>query len=130
VCGELFRADARVGRRQRACGGPECQQQRRRQTQARWRQSHPDYFVDRRLRRRAVEVRAATAAAGRGAKAARLPEPLSVPAELRRIPWDLAQDEIGVQTTDFITVVACVLVRLQKDQRRGQVTDPTGLGRR
>ena len=54
MCGELFQADRRVGARQRACGRPECQQKRRQQTQRRWRQRHPDYFVDRRLRQRAL----------------------------------------------------------------------------
>jgi hypothetical protein len=46
-----------------------------------------------------------------------------MPGELRRIPWDLAQDEIGVQATDFLGVVACLLLRLVKDQRRRQVLD-------
>jgi len=117
VCGELFRADRRVGTRQRCCGRPECQQERRRETQSRWRERYPDYFVDRRLRLRAAETRAAEAGL------VRRPAPLAVPADLRRIPWDLAQDEIGVQVTDFLAVVACLLVRIAKDQRLGQVVD-------
>lgn len=131
VCGELFRADARVGARQRACGRPQCQQKRRQQTQSRWRQRHPDYFLDRRLRLRAAVVRAAESPPrGRAEPGARRPAPLGVPVELRRLPWDLAQDEIGVQVTDFIAVVACLLVRIAKDQRRRQVVDSVGLGQR
>lgn len=125
-CGELFRSDRRVGARQRSCSRRECQQKRRRETQVRWRERNPDYFVDRRLRLRAAEARAAEASAspaGRAAESARRPAPLAVPAELRRIPWDLAQDEIGVQATDFLAVVACLLVRIAKDQRPGQVID-------
>jgi len=126
VCGELFQADRRVGTRQRACSRPECQQKRRRETQGRWRERSPDYFMDRRLRLRAAEARAAAASAsqaGRSAGLSRRPAPLAVPAELRRIPWDLAQDEIGVQVTDFVAVVACLLVRIAKDQRLHQVVD-------
>lgn len=119
VCGELFRADPRVGPRQRACSQPECQQKRRQETQGKWRKCNPDYFVDRRLRVRALAACAAQSpAVGRAEESARRPAPLRVPAQLGRIPWDFAQDEIGVQVTDFIAVVACLLVRLAKDQRR------------
>ena len=125
VCGELFRADPRVGPRQRACGRSQCQQERRKQTQARWRKRNPEYFLDRRLRARALAARAAE---GRQVGPSdglegRRPAPLGVAWELRRIPWDLAQDEIGVQVTDFLAVVACLLVRIAKDQRQGQVVD-------
>lgn len=125
VCGELFRADRRVGARQRTCSRAECQQERRQETQGRWRERNPDYFMDRRLRVRSLAARAAAESrqTGRAAGVTRRPAPLAVPAELRRIPWDLAQDEIGVQVTDFVAVVACLLVRIAKDQRRHQVVD-------
>lgn len=126
VCGELFLADPRVGERQRACSQRECQQERRRETQAGWRERNADYFVDRRLRLRAAATRAAEASAGKTIERAarsRRPAPLAVPVELRRIPWNLAQDEIGVQVTDFLAVVACLLVRIAKDQRLRQVVD-------
>jgi len=126
VCGELFLADPRVGERQRACSQQKCQQERRRETLAGWRERNPDYFVDRRLRLRAAATRAAEASAGETigrAARSRRPAPLAVPVELRRIPWDLAQDEIGVQVTDFLAVVACLLVRIAKDQRLRQVID-------
>jgi hypothetical protein len=125
VCGELFRADPRVGSRQRACSRPECQQERREKTQGKWRERNPDYFIDRRLRMRALTARAATESSSSGwtAGVRRRPAPLAVPLELRRIPWSLAQDEIGVQVTDFLAVVACLLLRIAKDQRRLQVFD-------
>lgn len=125
VCGELFRADRRVGVRQRTCSRMECQQERRRETQGKWRERNPDYFVDRRLRMRSLAARAAmeSGPAGRAAGVARRPSPLAVPSELRPIPWNLAQDEIGVQATDFLAVVACLLLRIAKDQRQAQVID-------
>lgn len=124
VCGELFRADPRVGPRQRACSRPECQHKRRKETQSKWRKRNPDYFIDRRLRGRALAARAAqSSTVGRAEESLRRPAPLRVPGELGPIPWDLAQDEIGVQATDFIAVVACLLVRLAKDQRQRQVVD-------
>jgi hypothetical protein len=124
VCGELFRADRRVGVRQRTCSRVECQQERRRETQGKWRERNPDYFVDRRLRARALAARAAQSGpAGRASGVTRRPAPLAVPPELRRIPWNLAQDEIGVQVTDFLAVVACLLLRIAKDQRRAQTID-------
>jgi hypothetical protein len=125
VCGELFRADRRVGARQRTCSRAACQQERRRETQGNWRQRNPDYFMDRRLRMRSLAARAATESgpSGRAAGVTRRPAPLAVPLELRQIPWTLAQDEIGVQVTDFLAVVACLLVRIAKDQRRAQTID-------
>lgn len=125
VCGELFQADRRVGARQRTCSRTECQQERRRKTQSRWRERNPDYFMDLRLRVRALAARAAAEnrPSGQGARVTRRPAPLAVPPELREIPWNLAQDEIGVQVTDFIAVVACLLVRIAKDQRASQALD-------
>ena len=117
ACGELFQANPRVRGRQRTCSRSDCQQKRRRETQRKWRERNPDYFVDRRLRVRALAARAAESRqVGRVDGLARRPAPLRVPAELRCLPWDLAQDEIGVQTTDFIAVLACLLVHLMKDQ--------------
>lgn len=114
-----------MGARQRTCSRVECQQERRRETQGKWRERNPDYFMDRRLRLRSLAARAAMEGgrAGRSAGVTRRPSPLTVPTELRRIPWNLAQDEIGVQVTDFLAVVACLLVRIAKDQRRSQTID-------
>lgn len=125
VCGELFRAGGRVGARQRTCGRAECQQKRRREIQGKWRERNPDYFMDRRLRMRALAAREAAQSrqAGQVGGVTRRPPPLAVPPELRQIPWTLAQDEIGVQTTDFLAVVACLLVRIAKDQRVSQAID-------
>lgn len=53
----------------------------------------------------------------------RRPEPLWVPAALRRVPWDLAQDEIGIPATDFLALTARLLVGVVKDQITGKGLD-------
>jgi hypothetical protein len=113
ICRRWFRPDPRVGSRQRACGNPECQAARRVQTQRNWRESRPDYFTARRIRERGEQDRP--------------PEPLRLPPPLSRLPWDIAQDQFGVQGTDFIGVLSTVLLRSAQDQFRAYSTDNTGL---
>jgi len=113
ICRRWFRPDPRVGSRQRACGNPECQAARRVQTQRNWRESRPDYFTARRIRERGEQDRP--------------PEPLRLPPPLGRLPWDIAQDQFGVQGTDFIGVLSTVLLRSAQDQFRAYSTDNTGL---
>ena len=56
-CRCWFTPDPRVGKRQRACTKPSCQEVRRVETQARWRASHPEYAVpDVRFRRQGVHI--------------------------------------------------------------------------
>lgn len=117
--------DSRVGSRQRACSRPECQRERRRRTQASWRSRNPEYFRARWLRERAALAQAAGESRGVSPAAesepARRPSPIRVHGALRQIPWETAQDEIGVEATDLIAVVAILLVRAMQDQRRLQV---------
>src|SRR5213593_2705980 len=104
ICRRWFRPDPRVGSRQRACGKPECQETRRVQTQRNWRESRPDYFTARRIRERGEQARS--------------PEPLRLPPPLNRLPWDIAQDQFGVEGTDFIGILSTVLLRAAQDQIR------------
>jgi hypothetical protein len=46
----------------------------------------------------------------------RRPPPLRLPGVLGRLPWDLAQDEIGVQATDWIGLAARVVLSAAKDE--------------
>lgn len=46
----------------------------------------------------------------------RRPAPLRLPGFLGQLPWDLAQDEIGVQVTDWIGLVAKVVLAMAKDE--------------
>jgi hypothetical protein len=127
ICGGWFHPDPRVGSRQRACGKRACQKKRREKTQAAWRSENPEYFLRRRLQRRATAARAAEEAVEdpqllRALEAegeVRRPGPLRLPKVLARIPWDLAQDEIGVAATDFLAVTARLLVKVAQDQITG-----------
>jgi len=109
ICRRWFRPDPRVGIRQRACGQPECQAARRKQTQASWRARSPDYFIGRRMQ-------------ARGALS-QPPEPLRLPAPLNRLPWDIAQDEFGVKGADFIGVMGVLLAGAAQDQLRAYPAD-------
>lgn len=46
-------------------------------------------------------------------------------APLDRVPWDFAQDEIGVQITDLIGLVAKVLMGAVQDEIRVQLVEGT-----
>jgi hypothetical protein len=131
ICRKWFRPDRRVGSRQRACGKPECQRKWRAKSQAAWRSRQPDYFIERRLRQRSIAAREAAEAAEKRKKIVqegkvpevakaevRRPPPLRLPGFLGRLPWDLAQDEIGVQTTDWIGLAAKVVRAMVKDEIR------------
>ena len=110
-CRKWFFPDRRVGARQRACSSAECQRNRRSETQASWRQRNPDYFIARR-----IDERDATQA----------PSPLRVPAPLSKLPWDLAQDQFGVQGTDFIGVMGKLLLEHAQDQYKVYLVDSAG----
>ena len=112
ICHRWFRPDPRIGSRQRACRNTECQAARRVQTQRNWRKSCPDYFTARRIRDRGERDRP--------------PEPLRLPPPLSELPWDIAQDEFGVQGTDFIGILSRVLLRFAQDQFKAYSPDKTG----
>jgi hypothetical protein len=126
ICGRWFYPDPRVGDRQRACSEPACQSTRRQQTQAHWRARNAEYFVARRIAERAgaagsvalVEAeRASSAAAPAEPITARMPKPLD------RLPWDVAQDQFGVQGAEFLSALGRLLVRRAQDERTRQVAD-------
>lgn len=54
ICGKRFEPDWRLGKRQRTCGGADCQKMRRRANTERWRAAHPeaDDSVSRQARQR------------------------------------------------------------------------------
>jgi hypothetical protein len=55
------------------------------------------------------------------------PEPLRLPPPLSRLPWDIAQDEFGVQGADFIGILSTVLLRAAQDQFKAHPIENTGL---
>ena len=82
---------------------------RRKKTQAKWRAQNPDYFIARRIQNHGSRERAA--------------EPQRLPAPLSQLPWDIAQDEFGVQGAAFIGVMGTLLLRSAQDQFRAYVID-------
>jgi hypothetical protein len=92
-------------------------------TQAEWRWRNPEYFVRRRLAERATVARAVDEAVGDPRKRRpdlHRPTPLRMPAVLRKVPWHLAQDELGVVGTDFLAVTARELVAVAQDLKTGK----------
>ena len=130
ICRKWFHPDPRVGPRQRACRNPDCRKKWRAKTQAGWLSHQPEYFIERRLRLRSLAAREAAEASEKREKAVRekgkvpevteaelrRPPPLRFSGVLGRLPWDLAQDEIGVQTTDWIGLIGRVVLRAAKDE--------------
>ena len=106
LCGSWFQPDARVGARQHACSGAECQQRRRRRKQAQWRRRNPDYFVARRW----------TAAVDDAAEAG----PGRSPAPLEQVPWDVVQSQMGAKAAVIIGLLLRVLVLHLQSQMLAQ----------
>jgi hypothetical protein len=111
ICGCWFQPDARVGDRQHVCSKAECQAQRRRRKQARWRRCNPDYFVARRWT-------AATVA--KEARAPRAPPPLE------KVPCDVVQSQMGRQPGVILGLFGRVLLLGVQSQLRHQVCVITG----
>jgi len=101
--------DPRVKSRQRTCGQPECRRSRHRKTDRAWHAQHPDYDRGRRLQKKLEQ------AAQKGAPK----RPAEVP--LSGLPWDVVQDEIGIQAVVIIQELAKVLVRHAQAERWTQV---------
>ena len=57
------------------------------------------------------------------ADAKRPPEPLRLKAPLGRLPWDIAQDEMGVAAADFLGILVRVLLRVAQSQSMVQGLD-------
>lgn len=110
--------DPRVGSRQRTCGSSECRRACHRRADRAWHARHPDYDRGRRLQKK-LEQAAEKGAPERPEKA-----PLS------GLPWDVAQDVMGLQLLVIIMELAKVLVRHAQDKRRVQVAEFKGESRR
>jgi hypothetical protein len=96
ICRRWFMPDVRVGQRQQACSSPDCQAARRIAERA----------------KKEDETRPALPP----------PPPRTAP-PLDRLPWDVAQDQFGVQGADFLWLFGRVLLRAGQDQRRAQPMD-------
>jgi hypothetical protein len=109
-CRCWFRPHPRVGDRQRTCGSAGCKRKRHRRVDRAWRERHPDYDRGRRWHQ-ALE---------RARQAGKLsPGPAGPP--LGGVPWDLAQDAMGVQGCVIAAGLAGVLVRHAQDEMAAQL---------
>ena len=109
-CRCLFWPDGRSDWRQWACGKPECQAQRRQQSQRRWRQKNKSDQAARRYR-------TAVAAAKAGEEVT--PAPRSGP--LVSLPWDEMRDEMRPEVLVLIALISKSLIAILKDEIRVQV---------
>src|SRR3990172_10927123 len=101
ICRRWFAPDPRVGERQHVCQREECQTERHRRDQAEWYRRNPGYFIARRLGERAAESD---------------PRPPRMPPPLGRLPWELAQDEFGVQGAGFLGSLGRLIVQWAQDE--------------
>jgi hypothetical protein len=114
ICRRWFLPDARVGGRQRACGHEECQRERHRRADQRWRAANRDYDRDRRWREAIAAAKAEPSAAPPAANA---PPPTS------GLPWDVVQDEMEVQGRVILAGVVRVMGLFVQDEIRRQVPE-------
>lgn len=115
ICRQWFYPHPRVGDRQRVCSNPACQAQRRKKTQATWRAKNPDYESARKFQRRFMTT---------GEDQSK--EPPQLQGMLRRLPWDLIQDEIGAKAAEIIMYLARQFQIEFQDQIRSYVRGNIG----
>lgn len=118
-CHCLYWPDPRSAWRQRACSKMNCQAQRRRESQRRWRKKNPTDGAARRYR-------SAVAGAAAGEDVEGVP-PGRGP--LARFPWDEARDELGPEVLVMLTFFGRSLLWAMKDESRKQgieITDKIG----
>ena len=110
MCGRWFTPNPRTRHCQRTCGSGSCQHEQKLRTDAKWREKHPDYFVGRRLQARREELE-------KGGDGAAVRGP---PAEMRRVPPDMAQEAFGVQGVVIIEFVVRLLYRAAQEAMHAQ----------
>src|SRR3954471_1996103 len=115
ICRRWFLPDARVGARQHACGGEDCQRARHREADRAWHARERAYDRGRRWQ-----------AAVDAAKAGTPPARPRRPAPLAGVPWDVAQDAMTLQALVILAGVARVLAVYTQDKTRKQVPVPAG----
>ena len=114
-CRCLYQPDPRVGSRQWSCTKPECQQQRRREAQRRYREKHPDEAAARHIRKALAAAKAGIA----------VPAPTGPPGRVSRFPWEELRDEISPQAFVIVSFFVRLVVGLAKDERLAQVDGNT-----
>lgn len=114
MCRRWFLPDARVGARQRACDREECQRERHRRADRAWHAANRDYDRDRRWRE--------TLAAAKAKPEAAPPAP-NAPPPSPGLPWEVVQDEMGVEGRVIIAGIVRVIGQHVQDEMRRQVAE-------
>jgi len=113
VCGKWFIPDRRALERQRCCGDPVCRHTQHVRTDRRYRARHPEAAARCRLRKKLSRIRK-----GQAECVSAVSPP---PAEMRKVPWDIVNDEIGVKVTVLLGFLTRLLLRARRDEMSAQV---------
>lgn len=106
VCRRWFEPERRAGGRQRVCSAASCQAERHRRACERWREQHPEYDRERRLRERVRRD------SGPGEPLARDP--------LTEVAWEAARDAVGLEVAVIVEETAKVLAAWARDAVHAQ----------
>lgn len=112
-CRSLFWPDRRVAKRQWACTKPDCQRLRKRESQRRWRASHP---AEDRARKFVAQIAEAKSTA-----TPPLPQPK--PSAMASFPWTELRDELSPEVYVSFVFLAKLAWRLARDERVAQATE-------
>lgn len=113
VCRKWFEPHPRVGKRQKSCGSPECQRELQQRARRRWRQEHPDYDREERVRRRIRGVEPPEAGV----------DPVA------QIDWQGTREVVGLQVGVAIEEVSQMTVSWAREVVRAQLLVPEGKSR-
>jgi len=111
ICRRWFQPDVRVGDRQRACERDACQRERHRRADQRWRAANRDYDRDRRWRETIAVAKEEPSVA----------PPMKPSSPISGLPWDVVQDEMGVQGRVIVAGVVRVMGLFVQDEMRREV---------
>jgi len=110
-CKNLFWPDRRVAKWQRACSKVECQRERRRETQQRWRERNPS---DAAARRFMAQIAALEPTDDEPAPKPVLPA--NRPAAMAAFPWLEVRDELSPEVFVSLVFLARLVLRSAKDE--------------
>ena len=103
VCGKWFEPHPRVGKRQKTCGRASCKAELHQRARRRWREAHPDWDREDRLRRRVRK------AEGEVSEAARQADPM------RQMAWGDAREVVGLEVSVIVEEASQMLVRWTRE---------------
>lgn len=113
VCRKWFLPHPRAGSRQKVCSSASCQRERHRRNCEEWRDRHPDYDRENRLRARIEAEREPDA-----------PRPSLDP--LGEVAWEAARDAVGLEAAVITEVTAKVVVSWVRDVVGWEASGITG----